>query len=88
MMFTDSSFSVYSNAPFGFLPYFILGYQMKGEKATIENICENKACKVSFIFFLLIAMGWSLFDANQCTLYIWGGLGCFLASGIVQMLPK
>lgn len=75
-MFTDSSSSTYSNAPFSFMPYFILGYQMKGKKESIDSICGNKTYKVAFISFVFITMLWSFFDLDRCSEYIYGGIGC------------
>eukprot|EP00440_Ansanella_granifera_P017066 gb/GFBE01018539.1/.p1 GENE.gb/GFBE01018539.1/~~gb/GFBE01018539.1/.p1 ORF type:complete len:444 (+),score=49.99 gb/GFBE01018539.1/:1-1332(+) len=86
MMFTDSSSSTYSNAPFGFLPYFILGYQMKGKRENIDSICANITYKVSFILFLLVTMAWSFFDLDRCCEYIGAGIGCLYGGSFANLM--
>eukprot|EP00929_Paragymnodinium_shiwhaense_P122278 TRINITY_DN94918_c0_g1_i1.p1 TRINITY_DN94918_c0_g1~~TRINITY_DN94918_c0_g1_i1.p1 ORF type:complete len:453 (-),score=43.19 TRINITY_DN94918_c0_g1_i1:281-1639(-) len=56
IMFTDASASVYSNAVFAFLPFFLLGYCFQKRPVYIERIRESSVVRA---LLAVVALVWS-----------------------------
>jgi hypothetical protein len=89
IMFTDASSTVYSNAIFAFMPFFILGYQAKQMSGEIEKLRGSRLAKACFLLAGVAFLGSCAAD-TEMRAYMWisRNLGCLYGGGIRDQMNE
>lgn len=85
MMWTDASNTVYSHAPFGFLPFFVGGFLLKTRSGELEAWRNNIAVKACFwgLCFTIVAATVYKVELRD---HVWSGVACLYGGGVLHSI--
>lgn len=87
VMFTDASSNEYTNTPFGFMPFFVLGFLAKDRKQEMKDLRKNNVAKGLFLLVAVVIICAPVVDVDEVVfMAISRNLGCIYGGQVANML--